>query len=137
MVAAGGGGRACLRLQDRGRTQTTTEKLESRSAALGSRGRGGAAGEGPGPRGEACLPSIPAVSHPAVAPQAPSPQAGRSLQEGAEGGQGCPEAWATLGCAAAGGFGGCGGACTADGDGGGYRGRCTIGEGSWTAPRVR
>ncbi|KAM5243480.1 LOW QUALITY PROTEIN: leukocyte tyrosine kinase receptor [Hipposideros larvatus] len=44
VVAAGGGGRACLRLQDRGRTQATTEKLESRSAAPGSRGRGGAAG---------------------------------------------------------------------------------------------
>lgn len=37
--------------------------------------------------------------------QAPSPQAGRSLQEGAEGGQGLAEARATLGWAAAGGFG--------------------------------
>lgn len=69
MVAAVGGGRAYLSLQDRDRTQATTEKLESRSAAPGSSGRGGAASEGPGPRGEACLPSIAAVSHPAVAPQ--------------------------------------------------------------------
>ncbi|XP_070481111.1 leukocyte tyrosine kinase receptor isoform X1 [Equus przewalskii] len=105
LVAAGGGGRAYLRRQDRGRTQAAPEKLENRSAAPGSSGRSGAAGGGGG-----------------WTSRAPSPQAGRSLREGAEGGQGCAEAWATLGWAAAGGFGGGGGACTAGGGGGGYRG---------------
>nr|XP_036874705.1 leukocyte tyrosine kinase receptor isoform X2 [Manis javanica] len=105
LVAAGGGGRAYLRRQDRGGTQAAAEKLENRSAAPGSSGRGGAAGGGGG-----------------WTSRAPSPQAGRSLQEGAEGGQGCAEAWATLGWAAAGGFGGGGGACTAGGGGGGYQG---------------
>ncbi|XP_005559301.2 leukocyte tyrosine kinase receptor isoform X1 [Macaca fascicularis] len=105
LVAAGGGGRAYLRPRDRGRTQAAPEKLENRSEAPGSGGTGGAAGGGGG-----------------WTSRAPSPQAGRSLQEGAEGGQGCSEAWATLGWAAAGGFGGGGGACTAGGGGGGYRG---------------
>ncbi|XP_036874708.2 leukocyte tyrosine kinase receptor isoform X5 [Manis javanica] len=44
LVAAGGGGRAYLRRQDRGGTQAAAEKLENRSAAPGSSGRGGAAG---------------------------------------------------------------------------------------------
>uniref|UniRef100_A0A9L0JB95 receptor protein-tyrosine kinase n=1 Tax=Equus asinus TaxID=9793 RepID=A0A9L0JB95_EQUAS len=44
LVAAGGGGRAYLRRQDRGRTQAAPEKLENRSAAPGSSGRSGAAG---------------------------------------------------------------------------------------------
>ncbi|XP_069317334.1 leukocyte tyrosine kinase receptor isoform X3 [Eulemur rufifrons] len=44
MVAAGGGGRAYLRQQDRGWAQATAEKLENRLAAPGSRGRGVAAG---------------------------------------------------------------------------------------------
>lgn len=57
--------------------------------------------------------------------RAPSPQAGRSPREGAEGGEGCAEAWAALRWAAEGGFGGGGGACAAGGGGGGYRGRCT------------
>ncbi|XP_008585798.1 PREDICTED: leukocyte tyrosine kinase receptor [Galeopterus variegatus] len=43
LVAAGGGGRAYLRRQDRGRTQTAPEKLENRSAAPGSGGRSGEA----------------------------------------------------------------------------------------------
>ncbi|XP_032107137.1 leukocyte tyrosine kinase receptor isoform X1 [Sapajus apella] len=105
LVAAGGGGRAYLRPPDRGRTLAAPEKLENRLEAPGSGGRGGAAGGGGG-----------------WTSRAPSLQAGRSLQEGAEGGQGCSEAWATLGWAAAGGFGGGGGACTAGGGGGGYRG---------------
>nr|XP_027782059.1 leukocyte tyrosine kinase receptor isoform X1 [Marmota flaviventris] len=105
LVAAGGGGRAYLRRQDRARTQAAPEKLENRSAAPGSGGRGGAAGGGGG-----------------WTSQARSPQSGRSLKEGAEGGQGCAEARATLGWAAVGGFGGGGGACTAGGGGGGYRG---------------
>ncbi|XP_057637321.1 leukocyte tyrosine kinase receptor isoform X1 [Chionomys nivalis] len=105
LVAAGGGGRAYWRRRDRGRTQAAREKLENRAAAPGSGGRGGAAGGGGG-----------------WTSRAPSPQAGRSLQEGAEGGEGCAEAWATLRWAAAGGFGGGGGACSAGGGGGGYRG---------------
>uniref|UniRef100_G1TR20 Tyrosine-protein kinase receptor n=1 Tax=Oryctolagus cuniculus TaxID=9986 RepID=G1TR20_RABIT len=44
LVAAGGGGRAYLRRRDGGRTQAAPEKLENRSAAPGSGGRGGAAG---------------------------------------------------------------------------------------------
>ncbi|PNI94447.1 LTK isoform 5 [Pan troglodytes] len=44
LVAAGGGGRAYLRPRDRGRTQASPEKLENRSEAPGSGGRGGAAG---------------------------------------------------------------------------------------------
>uniref|UniRef100_A0A2I3HJ31 receptor protein-tyrosine kinase n=1 Tax=Nomascus leucogenys TaxID=61853 RepID=A0A2I3HJ31_NOMLE len=44
LVAAGGGGRAYLRPRDRGRTQAAPEKLENRSEAPGSGGRGGAAG---------------------------------------------------------------------------------------------
>ncbi|KAK2491678.1 hypothetical protein MC885_002507 [Smutsia gigantea] len=68
LVAAGGGGRAYLRLQDRGRTQAAAEKLENRSAAPGSSGRGGAAGEGARARGEASshpipLPAIPLSLH--------------------------------------------------------------------------
>ncbi|KAK7810242.1 hypothetical protein U0070_010406 [Myodes glareolus] len=105
LVAAGGGGRAYWRRHDRGRTQAAPEKLENRAAAPGSGGRGGAAGGGGG-----------------WTSRAPSPQDGRSLQEGAEGGEGCAEAWATLRWAAAGGFGGGGGACSAGGGGGGYRG---------------
>nr|XP_020029809.1 leukocyte tyrosine kinase receptor isoform X1 [Castor canadensis] len=105
LVAAGGGGRAYLRRQDRGRTQAAPEKLETRLAAPGNGGRGGAAGGGGG-----------------WTSRARSPQAGGSLREGAEGGQGCAEAWAALGWAAAGGFGGGGGACSAGGGGGGYRG---------------
>ncbi|XP_042543521.1 leukocyte tyrosine kinase receptor [Dipodomys spectabilis] len=105
LVAAGGGGRAYSRPQDRGGARAAPEKLENRWAAPGSGGRGGAAGGGGG-----------------WASRAPSPQAGRSLREGAEGGQGCAEARAALGWAAAGGFGGGGGACTAGGGGGGFRG---------------
>ncbi|KAL2790404.1 leukocyte tyrosine kinase receptor isoform 3 precursor, partial [Daubentonia madagascariensis] len=44
LVAAGGGGRAYLRQRNRGWAQTAPEKLENRSAAPGSGGRGGAAG---------------------------------------------------------------------------------------------
>ncbi|XP_021097582.1 leukocyte tyrosine kinase receptor [Heterocephalus glaber] len=105
LVAAGGGGRAYLSRRDRGRPQAALERLENRTEAPGSGGRGGAAGGGGG-----------------WTSRAPSPQTGRSPQEGAEGGQGCAEAWDTLSWAAAGGFGGGGGACTAGGGGGGYRG---------------
>uniref|UniRef100_A0A8C2LZL5 Tyrosine-protein kinase receptor n=1 Tax=Cricetulus griseus TaxID=10029 RepID=A0A8C2LZL5_CRIGR len=105
LVAAGGGGRSYWRRPDRGRTEAAPEKLENRTEAPGSGGRGGAAGGGGG-----------------WASRAPSPQAGRSLREGAEGGEGCAEAWTTLRWAAAGGFGGGGGACSAGGGGGGYRG---------------
>ncbi|XP_078190454.1 leukocyte tyrosine kinase receptor isoform X2 [Callithrix jacchus] len=130
LVAAGGGGRAYLRPRDGGRTLAAPEKLENRLEAPGSGGRGGAAGEDAA-RGERreCSPCgyQPSCCRSAGGgggwtSRAPSLQAGGSLQEGAEGGQGCPEAWATLGWAAAGGFGGGGGACTAGGGGGGYRG---------------
>lgn len=51
------------------------------------------------------------------------PQAGKSLLEGGEGGQACPQALAKLQWATSGGFGGGGGACTSGGGGGGYRGK--------------
>ncbi|XP_034351254.1 leukocyte tyrosine kinase receptor isoform X2 [Arvicanthis niloticus] len=44
LVAAGGGGRSYGRRPDRGRTQAVPERLETRAAAPGSGGRGGAAG---------------------------------------------------------------------------------------------
>ena len=68
-MAAGGGGRAYLRRQDRGRTQATPEKLQNRSAAPGSSGRGGAAGEGAGCGGEEAVLLLPAAGHPAVSLQ--------------------------------------------------------------------
>ncbi|XP_031227393.1 leukocyte tyrosine kinase receptor isoform X4 [Mastomys coucha] len=105
LVAAGGGGRSYRSRPDRGRAQAAPERLETRAAAPGSGGRGGAAGGGAG-----------------WTSRARSPQAGRSPREGAEGGEGCAEAWAALRWAAAGGFGGGGGACAAGGGGGGYRG---------------
>ncbi|XP_020864930.2 LOW QUALITY PROTEIN: leukocyte tyrosine kinase receptor [Phascolarctos cinereus] len=105
LVAAGGGGRAYLRRLQRGPLRATEEKLENRTSAPGSGGRGGAAGGGGGWKSGA-----------------PSAQGGRSLLEGAEGGQGCPGAWAALRWAPTGGFGGGGGPCTAGGGGGGYRG---------------
>lgn len=43
-MAAGGGGRSYRRRPDRGRTQAVPERLETRAAAPGSGGRGGAAG---------------------------------------------------------------------------------------------
>lgn len=51
------------------------------------------------------------------------PQAGKSLLEGGEGGQACPQALAKLQWTTSGGFGGGGGACTSGGGGGGYRGK--------------
>lgn len=50
------------------------------------------------------------------------PRAGKSLLEGGEGGQACPQALNKLQWATSGGFGGGGGACTSGGGGGGYRG---------------
>uniref|UniRef100_F6YBY8 Tyrosine-protein kinase receptor n=1 Tax=Monodelphis domestica TaxID=13616 RepID=F6YBY8_MONDO len=105
LVAAGGGGRAYLRRRQRGPLGQSWEKLENQTSAPGTGGRGGAAGGGGGWKSGA-----------------PSAQGGRSLLEGAEGGQGCPGAWAALHWAPTGGFGGGGGPCTAGGGGGGYRG---------------
>lgn len=104
-MAAGGGGRSYRRRPERGWTQAAPERLETRAAAQGSGRRGGAAGVRGG-----------------WTSRAPSPQAGRSPGEGAEGGEGCAEAWAALRWAAEGGFGGGGGACAAGGGSGGYRG---------------
>ncbi|XP_074091238.1 leukocyte tyrosine kinase receptor [Macrotis lagotis] len=106
LVAAGGGGRAYLRRpRKRGGPGPSPEKLENRTSAPAGGGRGGAAGGGGG-----------------WTSGAPSPQGGRALLEGAEGGPGCPGARAALRWAPAGGFGGGGGPCTAGGGGGGYRG---------------
>lgn len=122
LVAAGGGGRAYLRREDRGRTQATPEKLQNRSAAPGSAGEAGLrvraraeAGRRPcsPPRGRPSR-GLSAGGGDGWTSRVPSPPAGRSPRKGAEGGQGCREAWATLGWASAGGF---------TGEGGGHPGK--------------
>lgn len=94
--------------RDRGQTQAAPKKLENRLAAPGSRGRGGgqvrawAAGVG-------ASSSSPRLATPRALCRwrgqlditGPSPQPGSSPRSGAENGQGCAEAWATLGWAAA------------------------------------
>lgn len=83
---------------------------------------------------------VPGAEHHAVAPEmegaagrrgAPSPQAGHSLQEGAECGR---RNAARRPGAALRGSGVGGGACTAGAGGGGYPGRCALKESSWGLP---
>uniref|UniRef100_UPI0035901350 leukocyte tyrosine kinase receptor n=1 Tax=Myxine glutinosa TaxID=7769 RepID=UPI0035901350 len=100
LVAAGGGGKAHLNSQQ----YQAPEKLETNSSVHGVNGQTGEAGGGGG-----------------WADKTSTPQAGRSLLEGAEGGSACSQAlqW---GWAHAGGFGGGGGGCCTGGGGGGYIG---------------
>uniref|UniRef100_A0A663EDM2 receptor protein-tyrosine kinase n=1 Tax=Aquila chrysaetos chrysaetos TaxID=223781 RepID=A0A663EDM2_AQUCH len=105
LIAAGGGGKAYLKAQDSSLDDVPLEQFENSTAVPGVSGRTGAAGGGGGWQDESLL-----------------PQAGKSLLEGGEGGQACPQALAKLQWATSGGFGGGGGACTSGGGGGGYRG---------------
>uniref|UniRef100_A0A8C9U194 Tyrosine-protein kinase receptor n=1 Tax=Serinus canaria TaxID=9135 RepID=A0A8C9U194_SERCA len=105
LIAAGGGGKAYLKAQDNSLDDVPLEQFENSTAVPGVSGRTGAAGGGGGWQDESLL-----------------PQAGKSLLEGAEGGQACPQALAKLQWTTSGGFGGGGGACTSGGGGGGYRG---------------
>ncbi|XP_048392847.1 ALK tyrosine kinase receptor-like isoform X1 [Stegostoma tigrinum] len=101
LIAAGGGGKAYLS-KDSGFPE---EMLETDSSVPGVNGRSGAAGGGGG-WSDVTIP----------------PWSGKSLTEGAEGGQSCPQAIKKWGWITHGGFGGGGGACTAGGGGGGYIG---------------
>ncbi|NWI45442.1 LTK kinase, partial [Picathartes gymnocephalus] len=106
LIAAGGGGKAYLKAQDNSLDDVSLEQFENSTAVPGVSGRTGAAGGGGGWQDESLL-----------------PQAGKSLLEGGEGGQACPQALAKLQWTTSGGFGGGGGACTSGGGGGGYRGK--------------
>ncbi|XP_019407849.1 PREDICTED: leukocyte tyrosine kinase receptor [Crocodylus porosus] len=105
LIAAGGGGKAYLKDQDNLLDDIPLEQLENNTAVPGVNGKTGAAGGGGGWQ------DITQV-----------PRAGKSLLEGGEGGQACPQALNNLQWATSGGFGGGGGACTSGGGGGGYRG---------------
>uniref|UniRef100_A0A8D2MN58 Tyrosine-protein kinase receptor n=1 Tax=Zonotrichia albicollis TaxID=44394 RepID=A0A8D2MN58_ZONAL len=105
LIAAGGGGKAYLKAQDNSLDDVPLEQFENSTTVPGVSGRTGAAGGGGGWQDESLL-----------------PQAGKSLLEGGEGGQACPQALAKLQWTTSGGFGGGGGACTSGGGGGGYRG---------------
>ncbi|XP_065259719.1 leukocyte tyrosine kinase receptor [Emys orbicularis] len=105
LIAAGGGGKAYLRDQDSSLDDVPLEQFENNTAVPGVNGRTGAAGGGGGWEDTTLF-----------------PQTGRSLLEGGEGGQACPQSLAKLQWATSGGFGGGGGACTSGGGGGGYKG---------------
>uniref|UniRef100_A0A8C0GEF8 receptor protein-tyrosine kinase n=1 Tax=Chelonoidis abingdonii TaxID=106734 RepID=A0A8C0GEF8_CHEAB len=105
LIAAGGGGKAYLRGQDSSLDDVPLEQFENNTAVPGVNGRTGAAGGGGGWKDTTLF-----------------PQSGKSLLEGGEGGQACPQSLAKLQWATSGGFGGGGGACTSGGGGGGYKG---------------
>ncbi|XP_055495989.1 ALK tyrosine kinase receptor-like [Leucoraja erinacea] len=101
VIAAGGGGKAYLSKD----SSFPEELLETDSSIHGVNGRSGAAGGGGGWSDVTIL-----------------KWSGKSLTEGGEGGQSCPQAIKKWGWIINGGFGGGGGACTAGGGGGGYIG---------------
>ncbi|KAM4770836.1 ALK tyrosine kinase receptor [Rhinophrynus dorsalis] len=101
LVAAGGGGRAYKAKAG----IEAEERLESNYSVPGLNGKSGAAGGGGG-----------WSDHTSV------PWAGRSLMEGATGGESCPQAMKKWGWETRGGFGGGGGGCSSGGGGGGYIG---------------
>ncbi|XP_076834752.1 tyrosine-protein kinase receptor isoform X2 [Brachyhypopomus gauderio] len=105
MIAAGGGGKAYLEDPGSSLDHTLLEQYENDMDAAGVNGRTAVAGGGGGWKDS--------TAH---------TWAGKSLQEGAEGGSSCPQALSSLSWMTFGGFGGGGGACTAGGGGGGYRG---------------
>ncbi|KAM3919201.1 leukocyte tyrosine kinase receptor [Leptodactylus fuscus] len=105
LVGAGGGGKAYLEYPDDSLDQDQLEKFENSMAAPGLNGKSGAAGGGGGWNDITQL-----------------PWAGKSLLEGPEGGQSCPQARGSLQWDTYGGFGGGGGPCTSGGGGGGYQG---------------
>ncbi|GCB71305.1 hypothetical protein scyTo_0005901 [Scyliorhinus torazame] len=101
LIAAGGGGKAYLSKD----SSFPEEMLETDPSAPGVNGRSGAAGGGGGWSDFTIW-----------------LWSGKSLTEGAEGGQSCPQAIKKWGWTTRGGFGGGGGACTAGGGGAGYIG---------------
>ncbi|XP_077320643.1 leukocyte tyrosine kinase receptor [Lithobates pipiens] len=105
LVGAGGGGKAYLEDPDDASDFEQQETYERNMAVPGLNGNSGAAGGGGGWSDITEL-----------------PWAGKSLLEGAEGGQSCYQARATLQWDTYGGFGGGGGPCTSGGGGGGYQG---------------
>ncbi|XP_072284450.1 leukocyte tyrosine kinase receptor [Pyxicephalus adspersus] len=105
LVGAGGGGKAYLEDSDDASDFEQQETFERNMAIPGLNGNSGAAGGGGGWSDITEL-----------------PWAGKSLLEGAEGGQSCYQARATLQWDTYGGFGGGGGPCTSGGGGGGYQG---------------
>uniref|UniRef100_H2ZUX6 Tyrosine-protein kinase receptor n=1 Tax=Latimeria chalumnae TaxID=7897 RepID=H2ZUX6_LATCH len=105
LIAAGGGGKGYLEDPERNLDDMPLEQFENSTLVPGNNGKIGASGSGGGWNDITT-----------------DLRAGKSLLEGAEGGQACPQALAKLQWATSGGFGGGGGACTAGGGGGGYRG---------------
>ncbi|XP_066469825.1 leukocyte tyrosine kinase receptor [Tiliqua scincoides] len=105
LIAAGGGGKAYLKYQDASSEDVFLEQYVNSTAVPGVSGRTGAAGGGGG------WDDITQF-----------PWTGKSLLEGGEGGEACPQALEKLQWATSGGFGGGGGACTSGGGGGGYKG---------------
>nr|KAF6307558.1 ALK receptor tyrosine kinase [Myotis myotis] len=101
IIAAGGGGRAYGAKTD----TFHPERLENNSSVLGLNGYSGAAGGGGGWNDNTSL-----------------LWSGKSLLEGATGGQSCPQAMKKWGWETRGGFGGGGGGCSSGGGGGGYIG---------------
>ncbi|XP_030071232.1 leukocyte tyrosine kinase receptor [Microcaecilia unicolor] len=105
IIAAGGGGKSYMEHPDSSLDHMYLEQFENNTAVPGLNGISGVAGGGGGWKD---------ITH--------LPWSGKSLLEGAEGGQACNQSLAKLQWATFGGFGGGGGACTAGGGGGGYRG---------------
>ncbi|KAJ1157851.1 hypothetical protein NDU88_010548 [Pleurodeles waltl] len=101
MIAAGGGGRAYKAKKN----SANSERLESDFSIPGVNGRSGAAGGGGGWKDNTSF-----------------PWSGKSLLEGATGGESCPQAMKKWGWETRGGFGGGGGGCSSGGGGGGYIG---------------
>uniref|UniRef100_A0A803T899 Tyrosine-protein kinase receptor n=1 Tax=Anolis carolinensis TaxID=28377 RepID=A0A803T899_ANOCA len=104
LIAAGGGGKAYMKYQEGSLDDEFLEQYVNNTAVPGISGRTGAAGGGGGWEGAIQV-----------------PWAGKSLLEGGEGGEACPQALQKLQWATSGGFGGGGGACTSGGGGGGYK----------------
>ncbi|XP_040268205.1 leukocyte tyrosine kinase receptor isoform X2 [Bufo bufo] len=105
LVGAGGGGKAYLEDPDDSSDSEQLETFERNMAVPGLSGKSGTAGGGGGWNDITQL-----------------PWAGKSLLEGAEGGQSCYQARASLQWDTYGGFGGGGGPCSSGGGGGGYQG---------------
>ncbi|XP_029454514.1 leukocyte tyrosine kinase receptor [Rhinatrema bivittatum] len=105
IIAAGGGGKAYLEHLNSSLDHIYLEQLENNTAVPGVNGISGLAGGGGGWKDITQL-----------------PWTGKSLLEGAEGGQACGQGFARLQWFTSGGFGGGGGPCSAGGGGGGYRG---------------
>nr|XP_033809084.1 leukocyte tyrosine kinase receptor isoform X2 [Geotrypetes seraphini] len=105
IIAAGGGGKSYMEHPDSSLDHMYLEQFENNTAVPGVNGISGQAGGGGGWKD---------ITH--------FPSAGKSLLEGAEGGQSCNQSFSKLQWVTFGGFGGGGGPCTAGGGGGGYRG---------------